>query len=146
MGRIHRILIPTDFSACANHAVEYATDFAIANAAPVVLLHVYRPPMVYMPEGVWVPPSLDIDVYAELDRALRQAADKLRAAGVREVEPLLVDGDARTEILRVAADRACDLIIMGTHGRGPVKHLLLGSVAEKIVRKAPCPVLTVRGP
>ncbi len=145
MPLIHRILIPTDFSSCATRAIEYGTELALANAAPVVLLHVYRSPMMYMPDGEWVPPISEADVRTELERGLRDAADKIRAAGVREVQTVLVEGDARTEILRVAADRACDLIVMGTHGRGAVQHLLLGSVAEKVVRKSSCPVLTVRG-
>jgi nucleotide-binding universal stress UspA family protein len=144
MTLVHRILVPTDFSVCAEHAFEYAAELAVKLAAPLVLLHVYPLPVAYGPEGiVWqMAPSVS-DIEAELVTALTKLAVRARELGVRDVETVTASGGAWREILRVAEDRACDLIVMGTHGRGGFEHLLLGSVAEKVVRKARCPVLTV---
>lgn len=145
MALITRILVPTDFSACAERAVDYGIELAQATSASIVLVHVYRLPSVYLPEGMWIPPTIDIDLQAELTKALEATVARVRAAGVASVEATVLEGEAWREIVHVALDRRCDLIVMGTHGRGAVQHLLLGSVAEKVVRKSTCPVLTVHG-
>jgi nucleotide-binding universal stress UspA family protein len=144
MTLIQRILVPTDFSDCAKRAIDYATELCKSLSATLVVLHIYAPPTVYLPDGVWTLPATDADMRTELNSGLEKLATDLRAAGVRDVSTALVEGNAAHEIGRVAHDQHCDLIVMGTHGRSGVKHLLLGSVAEQVIRRADCAVLTVR--
>jgi universal stress protein A len=148
MTRIARILVPTDFSAAADAALAYARTIADAFGASIHLLHVFEDPYsaaVYAPE-----------VYSVLPPDFRDAA--LKDAETRLSERLGTEENVRggttnisiglpaNEIVRCAADRDIDLIVMGTHGRSGLAHLLLGSVAERVVRTAPCAVLTVREP
>lgn len=141
---LKRILLPTDFSDTAGHALDYARDLAARFGASVHLLHVVSDPTAQdwagEVEGLVVPDLLDKwkgDAEQRLGEIVLGKIETVRAVRV---------GHAFMEILRYATNNGIDLIVMGTHGRGPVRHLLLGSVAEKVVRKAPCPVLTVRQP
>ena len=144
MALIHRILVPTDFSDGARHALDYAVEQARAFAASLVLAHAHTPPMIYAPEGVMLTPLWDEpELRAQLADSLAKLAAEVRERGIAEVSTQLLDGTPWQEIVRAAAEDKCDLIVMGTHGRGGLKHLFLGSVAERVVRKAPCPVLTV---
>lgn len=143
MALITRILVPTDFSDCAKRALEYSAELASKLSASVVLLHVYMPPIVYMPEGVWTLPDAMIDVRNDLEQALNKLAVQARELGVRQVDTAVIEGDPAHQVVKHAEKERCDLIVMGTHGRGALKHLVLGSVAEKVVRRASCPVLTV---
>ena len=135
-----RILLPTDFSDTAGYALDYARELAGRFGASVHLLHVVPDPM-----QNWAVDAMPVDT----DLAERWKADaerrleEVRLDGLQTVRAVLI-GHAFVEILRYAADNEIDMIVMGTHGRGPVEHLLLGSVAEKVVRKASCPVLTVK--
>lgn len=142
--RLTRILLPTDFSDTAAHALDYAHDLAARFAASVHLLHVVSDPTVQdwagEVEGLVVP-----DLLAKWKGDAERRLAEVSLGDVETVRAVRV-GHAFVEIIHYAADNAVDLIVMGTHGRGPVRHLLLGSVAEKVVRKAPCPVLTVRQP
>lgn len=139
-----RILFPTDFSDTAGHALDYARDLAARYGASVHVLHVVRDPMSQAwageAAGVVIPDLLK-SWRADAERRLRE----LSLDGIRTRRAVRV-GHAFVEIIQYAKSNEIDLIVMGTHGRGPVEHLLLGSVAEKVVRKAPCPVLTVREP
>ena len=141
---VKRILLPTDFSDTAGHALDYARELAVRFGAEAHLLYVVPHPT---PQdwavGAAAPVLPDLLDTWRVDAEQRLA--RVSLDGVETARAIRV-GHAFVEILRYAADNAIDLIVMGTHGRGPVKHLLLGSVAEKVVRKAPCPVLTVRQP
>ena len=143
-GPFHKILVPTDFSEPSNAALELAIDLAQRFDAELELFHAQELPAYIFPDGV-VPISPGI--IADLDRATRAELDRLAArvqnAGVR-VSTSHSIGAHHTEILRRAEEIGADLIAMGTHGRTGIKHALLGSVAERVVRRAPCPVLTVR--
>jgi len=86
------------------------------------------------------------DLIAQLQTGLRQAAARARELGATAVETKLVEGVAWPEIVAAAKTQGCDLIVMGTQGRSGLSHLLLGSVAEKVVRHAPCPVMAVHKP
>lgn len=137
---IRKILVPTDFSEHSRAAFDLACALARDYGAELLVLHVYRPPQVYAPDGIAViVPEQPLDLQAQL--ALVRPADPQV-----KVDHLLVEGDPVEEILRVAGDRRCDLIVMGTHGTTGLARLLMGSVAESVVRRAPCPVLTIRNP
>jgi nucleotide-binding universal stress UspA family protein len=138
---IRAILHPTDFSDRSKFAFGLACSLARDYGARLVVLHVAEPPMAVAGEGVlMLPPAFDLEPLREQLQQLRPEDPKLPA------EHRLVQGDAATEILRVAEEAKCDLIVMGTHGRTGLGRLLMGSVAEQVVRKASCPVLTVKTP
>jgi universal stress protein A len=143
------ILVPHDFSAPANHAAALARDEAKAHGARVVLLHVVELPHQMTPDTMIVPDATGAPVtvrdYAVTsaeahlaDLVARLTKDGIAASGVVRV------GNAVDEILRASETEKVDLVVIGTHGRGGLAHLLLGSVAERVVRGSKVPVLTVR--
>lgn len=148
MSPFHKILVPTDFSQHSAEAVRTAAALSKLCHAPLTLLTVYQPMAVpLVPEGVLMatPAAMQKD-YAEAERQLAEAVKAAKAAGAIEVASVLGQGAIFDEIIARARDGGFDLIVMGTHGRTGLKHAFLGSVAEKIVQKAPCAVLTVRVP
>ena len=144
---VKRILVPTDFSETSDAALDYAYLLAERWAASVQLLHVLDDPFVseglaaeaYIAEA----PTMRTAMLREAQARLAHRAAPPRAAALSVEREVLFGSGART-IAEYAATRGADLIVMGTHGRSGVAHLLLGSVAERLVRTAPCPVLTVR--
>jgi len=144
MSEIKRILVPTDFSEPADAALTYAIDLAAKLGASVLLVHVFDDPFigaVYTGEYVPIPAEMRAEILADLRRKL---ADAVTKRGHAELSPEVLIGPTARTIVEGARDRDVDLIVMGTHGRGGMSHLLLGSVAERVVRAATCPVLTVR--
>jgi nucleotide-binding universal stress UspA family protein len=138
---IRTVLHPTDFSDYSDYAFRLACSLARDYGARLVVLHVATPPMVDYAEGV-IPPEP-----AGYKDQLRERLHQLQAGDPKvRVEHRLVEGDAATEILQVAGETRCDVIVVGTHGRTGLGRMLMGSVAEQVVRKAPCPVLTVKVP
>ena len=129
---LRRILFPTDFSDTADYARGHARELAGRFQASLHLLHVVADP-------------LSQDWAGGVATRAEERLGELSFGGI-DVERTTRAGHVFVEIVRYAADKQIDLIVMGTHGHGPVAHLLLGSVADKVVRKAPCPVLTVRKP
>lgn len=145
MKSITKILVPVDFSVHSSEAVRFAADMSRRYDATLELLHVFHVATYALPEGYVVPNDDQLSqVMKEIESQLAAAKQAAIEAGVPGVQTTLVQGGITTEILRFAKDRACDLIVMGTHGRTGMKHLLMGSVAEQIVRVATCPVLTLR--
>lgn len=142
MTRLRTILFATDFSKSAACAFDLASALARDYAAKLIILHVATPPPVVMPEGVVVEANSGRYV-ADLKKQL--FAIKSADSSVR-VEHRLEQGDPATEILRVAGEAGVDWIVIGTHGRTGLLRLLMGSVAEEVLRGAPCPVLAVRSP
>ena len=142
---IRKILLPTDFSAHSRDAQAWATELARRYDASLTLVHVYQPISYALPEG-YVLPSANLlaDLEVSLGRALDDAKKQLEAGSGLRVDTALMQGVPFAEIVRFAREGSYDLIVLSTHGRTGLRHALLGSVAEKIVRKAPCPVLTVR--
>lgn len=142
MLAVQTILHPTDFSPQSRHAFWLACALARDYGARLIALHVMVVPTITVGEGVVAPPSP-----AELSDAARGQLDRLEVPheNVR-VERRLEEGDAVDGILRVAREVHADLVVMGTHGRTGLGRLLMGSVAEQVMRKAPCPVLTVKTP
>lgn len=143
MSPIQKLLVPTDFSEHSMFALSFASDLARRYEAAVTLVHVYPVVNYAAAEGfaLYTPEQLSA-LLAELMQQLKTQEITVRAAGVPKVDHILVQGDAYQELLRLAPDY--DLIVMGTHGRTGLRHALIGSVAEKLVRTSPCPVLTVR--
>lgn len=147
MGTFSRILVPTDFSETSDAALTYAKALAEKLGASIHLLHVFADPYAmatYAPE-VYAPLPPEVreralhDIQQRLDERL-DAGEQQRFRGTTEI----VTGLTAKQIVGYATDQAMDLIVMGTHGRRGVAHMLLGSVAEHVVRTAQCPVLTVR--
>jgi len=148
MIALKRILLPTDFSESSENAAKYARELAEAFDATIHVLHVVEDPYVHGWAGEGYIP--DLPQFREgLAREANERLGKVFTVAERErfgIKLATKFGSPFVEIVRYAKTEGVDLIVMGTHGRGPVAHLLMGSVAEKVVRKAPCPVLTVRHP
>ena len=154
MATFQKILVPTDFSECSYAASDMAAKLAVQFGASVTLLHVDEPPAwqgFVIPELVVSLPneantSLHEFVQTRTRRALEHLTTQLRNAGVTQVEERLEVGEPDAVILRVAEQLRCDLIVIGTHGRKGFERLMIGSVAERVVRQSSCPVLTVQVP
>jgi nucleotide-binding universal stress UspA family protein len=149
MMEIRSILLPTDFSECANYALSYATSFARSAGASIICVHVIEPvvPTVGY-TGMTEPlPMADISEQLEdsAERELPKIAGCEECSGLR-VEEVIAHGDASSEIVRVARERGVDLIVISSHGRTGLGRILFGSTAEAVVRHAPCPVLVVKPP
>jgi nucleotide-binding universal stress UspA family protein len=141
MLAVHTILHPTDFSGQSQNAFALACALTRDYGARLIVLHVVPPALVAYGEGI-VPPDPEevrAEAQAQLDQLPTPRPD-VRA------ERRLTEGDTVDEVLRVAQEVNADLIVMGTHGRTGLGRLLMGSVAEQVVRRAPCPVLTVKAP
>ena len=144
---IHRILVPTDFSEPATAALKWATALAREFGSRLYLLHVVPEPYAY-PWGTELSTLPLNDILAQSEEAARQRLTELAAetklpAG--QVTTRAVVGTPVDQVLALVKDEQIDLVVLGTHGRGLVGHLLLGSVAERVVRRSPVPVLTVHG-
>lgn len=138
------ILVPTDFSTHGDEAIRRAFELARQFRAAVHLLHVVEYPWA---AGVWSPEVYTADIADLQLNLVRDAEQRLRGCVPENAETVTTEvrsGYAAGQILEVARERGCDLIVMGTHGRTGFAHVVMGSVAEKIVRLAPCPVLTLR--
>ncbi len=134
------ILVPTDFSKGAEVALDYALELAGKVGGKVHLLHAYMIPA--FPEDGGVLRQLVTEMETVAEKTLDQLAEKRRSTGA--LGQLLVKvGDAREQIIQCAVDLQVDLLVMGTHGRRGLKRMFLGSVAEAVLRMAPCPVLVV---
>ena len=143
MFSIHTILHPTDFSQNAANAFQFACMLARDYAARLLILHVAQQPIDVLGETQGLPPFPEEYGHAELEERLRRLESPY--AWVR-IERRLLQGDPAREILHIAQDLPCDLIVMGTHGRTGLSRLLMGSVAEQVLRRARCPVITVKTP
>ena len=140
MIQLKQILVATDFSEVSTAAIDYGRDLARTFGASLQLLHVMENPFLRPTPGD--PHTIKA---ATLRHLLERLTDDDRLA-LHATAALETSDDPAVEIVKYAKTHASDLIVLGTHGRGGVAHLLLGSVAEKVVRTAPCPVLTVRHP
>lgn len=145
MSNYERILVPVDFSLHSTEATRVAADLARRLGATLTLVHVYDPVAQGLPDGFVLVPPLDIDRLFDAFRA--QLADNQRLAvdaGAPRVETKLLQGFVAGQIVEFAERGEFNLIVMGTHGRTGLQHLIMGSIAERVVRLAPCPVLTLK--
>jgi nucleotide-binding universal stress UspA family protein len=146
MINLKTILVPSDFSECSEDALHYGLELARRFDAELHLLHVVQDPMTQP----WAAEGFSVPLFEIVSEWQKQARERLLAfvpPGDRDrVTVASIVATPYAEILDYAARVQADLIVMGTHGRGGVSHMLLGSIAERVVRRAPCPVLTVRHP
>ena len=137
------ILVPHDFGTGSDHALTYAVDLAKALGAEVVVMHAYEIPMIGFPDGALVATAeLASRVLEGANVGLKKAVEMHAGAGV-PVRSLVKQGPPWQTVVETATEIAAGMIVMGTHGRHGLPRALLGSVAEKVVRSAHCPVLTV---
>ncbi|MDO8137295.1 MAG: universal stress protein [Candidatus Brocadiales bacterium] len=140
---IKKILCPIDYSECSLEALKYATHFALRDSGKLYLMHVIdiRSLEQYAPFQVAIKPESEMitqireDLWAKVPEEVRKKV---------EMEAIVTVGIPLVEILLAAKEKGVDMIVMGTHGRTGLAHVIMGSVAENVVRRAPCPVLTVR--
>lgn len=145
MIKLERILVPTDFSDSARQALTYGISFAQEYKAELLLLHVVETiPVGYASDLFPVPMA---EVFQEMSGYARAELAKLgkiaREKGIA-VREIVTQGKPSSEIVRMAKDETVDMIVLGTHGTGMLDKALFGSTTERVVRKAPCPVLTCR--
>jgi len=147
MKGVRRILHPTDFSRASGAAFLKAVALAKESRAQLLLVHVMLPPTPFIGDGYVSPKT-----YQELEAAARRSAQRelakvaARAQKAKaRIKAMLLEGVPYDRIARAARSKRADLIVMGTHGRSGLSKFFLGSVAERVIALAPCPVLTVRG-
>lgn len=138
---IKKILVGTDFSSCSDRAVDYAAHIAEQFRAEILLVHAIESFTYSVTDSLTVmdhEKALSLTASALLENLLKSLNNRDLS-----VKSYLTHGTPYREIVKKAEEDAIDLIVLGTHGRSGVEHFLLGSVAEKVVRTAPCPVLTI---
>ncbi|HEY6106644.1 MAG TPA: universal stress protein [Anaeromyxobacteraceae bacterium] len=138
-----KICCPIDFSETSRAALDEASDLAQRYQADLALVHVFEP-AVATADLMIAPPEMFEQTAKELERKLEVWKGEAERRGARSVRASVVTGVAATETVRFAREGGYDLVVMGTHGRRGLRHLVLGSVAERVVREAPCAVLVVR--
>lgn len=143
MVRIKHILVPTDLSVSSQAAFPYASSLALQHKADVVLAYVMEPTPILASHALDLSTQLfEKRMLAEAEKSIRRIARKFGRK--IKVNAVVRRGNVADQILAVAKAKKVDFIVMSTHGRSGVRHMLLGSVAEKIVRRAACPVLAVK--
>ncbi len=144
---INKILVPIDFSEYSKSALKYAVSFAKKFEAEIFLIYVVEP-IIYPPDfsmGQIAIPSMDIDLDKRAEEELKKLIETEINSSLK-AEAIIKTGKPFIEIIETASEKNIDMIIIATHGHSGVEHILFGSTAEKVVRKAPCPVLTLREP
>lgn len=146
MASEKKILVPVDFSFGSERAIEKAAELARVMHASLELMHVYQLPVIALPDSsVTVSPTYIADLTERAQRALEKHREALAADGL-EVSTRLVEGMPAQAIVDHAKDISAEMIVMGTHGHSGFKRFLLGSTAERVVRMASVPVLSVHLP
>ncbi len=147
--QLRRILLPTDFSGCANYALPYAAAIARATKATIICVHVVETVVPAVGYSGLAEPLPLADISEQLEDSAEREMPKLtecdECTGL-DLEEVIVHGDPAAEIVRVAAEREVDLIVVSSHGRTGLGRIIFGSTAEAIVRHAACPVLVVKPP
>jgi nucleotide-binding universal stress UspA family protein len=143
--KLKKLLVPTDFSESARHALTYGTSFAREYGAELTLLHVVENLTVGYASDLFPVPMAEVfqEISGYAKAELAKLAEVTREKDVAVVEQV-VQGKPSAEIIRFAQEQKIDMIVLGTHGKGMLDQALFGSTTERVVRRAPCPVLTVR--
>ncbi len=139
---VKTILVPFDFSSCSESALHFGTTLARDNRASLLILHAMQPFEIYDIDAKYgaIPLYPDADTLTRLLKTIKPSDSRV------PFDHHLVIGDAAMKIAEFAKQESVDLIVMGTHGRTGLARLLTGSVAESVLRRAPCPVFTVKLP
>lgn len=149
LPRLRQILLPTDFSGCANYALPYAAAIARATHARILCVHVVEPLVPAVGYTGLADPMPIADISEQLEDSAEREFPRLtdcdELTGL-DVEEIIVHGDAAAEIVRVAGENEADLIVISSHGRTGLGRMIFGSTAEAVVRHAGCPVLVVKPP
>jgi nucleotide-binding universal stress UspA family protein len=146
MIKLKKILCPIDFSKCSTYALNYALDLSTKERALLYLIHVIETHISDMGD---ILKQIDLLLDDKQIDNLRMKLTNLIPDNIRtniHIEPIVEKGIPFVEIIKTAKDNQIDIIIMGTHGRTGLEHILIGSVAERVIRSAPCPVLSIRLP
>jgi nucleotide-binding universal stress UspA family protein len=140
-----KILVPSDFSVHADEALDAAIDLASRYGASITIVHSFEPVIYGFPEATGVYAGFNFaDAIEDIDKELEQRKQRALAKGAKNVHTTQLTGFAPSAITEYARDDGYDLIVMGTHGRRGFSRLMTGSVAERVLRMAHCPVLSVR--
>ena len=144
MIKYRRLLCPIDFSNVSNHAFQVATDLAVIFKADLHVVHVFQMPASAIPEGVYeVPDGVEDKIKDNLSKRLNEFVERISTSKIN-ITTGLSEGFPHVEIINSADETNADMIVMGTHGRTGFSQVLLGSVAERVLRTSSIPVLTVR--
>lgn len=145
MIKLKKVLVPTDFSDSARHAFSYGVSFAREYKAELVLLHVVENLTVGYASDLFPVPMAEVfqEISGYAKTELAKLAEEAKQKGVA-VSDVVAQGKPSAEIIRYAAENGVDMIVLGTHGKGMLDQALFGSTTERVVRRSPCPVLTVR--
>ncbi len=139
-----KILVAVDFSPCSRDALRMASRLAASSSAALVVAYAWTPPVVFAGETIGLPAGLLTDLITTAQRELAAWKTEAEGYGAVQVTTEFLTGAAWHEVVSLAkGDHDIGLIITGTHGRTGIRHALIGSIAEKIVRHAPCPVMVV---
>jgi nucleotide-binding universal stress UspA family protein len=143
--KLKKVLVPTDFSESARQALRYGMSFAKEYGAELLLLHVVENLTVGYASDLFPVPMAEVfqEISGYAKAELAKLGEEARGRGLA-VQEHVVQGKPSAEIIRFAAANAIDIIVLGTHGKGMLDQALFGSTTERVVRRAPCPVLTVR--
>lgn len=146
MIKLKKILCPIDFSECSLYALSYAIDLSVKEHASLYLIHVIE---THISDIGDIMKQIDLLLDDKQINNLRMQLINLIPDDIRSnihTEPIVEKGIPFVEIIKTAKDKQVDLIVMGTHGRTGLEHILIGSVAERVIQKSPCPVLSIRLP
>lgn len=146
MIKLKKILCPIDFSACSTYALTYAIDISLKDHASLYLIHVIE---TYMGDIGDILKQIDLLLDDKQTDNLKMRLINLIPDEIRtniSIDTLVVKGTPFVEIIKAAKDNQVDLIVMGTHGKTGLDYILIGSVAERVIQRSPCPVLSIRLP
>jgi len=143
MPTFKNILCAIDYSSCSRHALTAATELAKSSGAALTIVHVWSPPTYGAPDAILSGEAIQV-MAQDAERLLADWVATAKADGASTVTSKMITGVAWNAIVALSVESHTDLIVMGTHGRTGLKHALIGSVAEKVVRHAPCAVLVIR--
>lgn len=143
--KVDKILVPTDFSENSKNAIKYAVAYAQKFNAELIFIYVIEPVIYPSDFGLGQVPinRMDLEIHTKAEEELKKLMENSIPKNVKG-NYVVKTGKPFVEIIKLAQESKCDLIIMSTHGHSGIEHILFGSTAEKVVRKSPIPVLTIR--